>query len=736
MGGVDGGVKEFEENFDIGEDVVEGSVDRIVFEAPDGAFSVISVKSRKGGRYTVTLNSTPPNMGEEVRFRGKFIVHPRFGEQLRATNMELIRPTDTAGIERFLASGIIDGVRAGFAKRIVERFGEDTLYIIEHSPERLCEVPGIGRATIEKIKSSYLKNSELRDIMLWLETHGVSGMLAARIYKRYASFSIEMLENHPYQLAYDVKGIGFLTADNIARSIGLDPEDEERIAAGVLYALSEISSAGHTCAPVQYLIEESAKILRIDNTNLIDSVITNLIELGELKEDEVGKEDYVYDKYLYAAERIVAERLKDIQKYAEFFNIRNIEKFILDWEETRGIRLAAKQQDAIKYAMSSGVFVLTGGPGTGKTTVVRGIIALLEKMGCKILLGAPTGRAAKRLAETTGKTAKTVHRLLEAQGVPGEDFEFGRDAENPLEADVIILDEVSMMDINLMRHFLVAVPDGAHVILVGDVDQLPAVGPGMVLKDIISSRVGNSVALNEIFRQDEESSIVIAAHQINKGKIPNLKESKDFIFAEKESSEEVADLIEELVTKFAPNLHFSPLNDVQVLSPMHKDICGTVKLNARLQRALNPPSALKRERAFGSVTLREGDKVMQTKNNYEKKVFNGDIGFISEIIDDRVTVIFDGETMATYAKDEIGELTLAYAMSVHKSQGSEYPMIVLPIVKAHYVMLQRNLLYTAVTRAKDLVFLIGDKKAFFYAIKNDRTKKRYTLLRERLMGVI
>ena len=724
------------ESLDFGEDIVEGAVERVVFEAPDGAFSVISVKAKTGGRHTVTLNSSPPNVGEEVRFRGKFIIHPRFGEQLRATNMELIRPTDTAGIERFLASGIIEGVRAGFAKRIVERFGENTLYIIEHSPERLREVPGIGKATIEKIKSSYMKNSELRDIMLWLETHGVSGMLAARIYKRYASFAIDMLENHPYQLAYEVKGIGFLTADTIARSIGLDPEDEERVAAGITYALADISSYGHTCAPIAYLIEASAKILRIENTNLIDYVITKMIDASELIAEDTGKENYVYDKYLYFAECAVAERIKDIQRYAEFFDVKNIDGFIAEWEKSRGIKLAEKQKDAIKYAMSSGVFVLTGGPGTGKTTVVRGIIALLEKMGCKILLGAPTGRAAKRLAEATGKTAKTVHRLLEAQGVPGEDFEFGRDAENPLEADVIILDEVSMMDINLMRHFLIAVPDGAHVILVGDVDQLPAVGPGLVLKDIISSRVGNSVALNEIFRQDEESSIVIAAHQINNGKIPDLNKMQDFIFVEKDDSEDAAEYIEFLVAKYAPSIGLSSLNDAQVLSPMHKDICGTVKLNARLQNALNPPSAAKRERAFGSVTFREGDKVMQTKNNYEKKVFNGDIGFVTEIIDDRITVIFDGETKATYAKDEIGELTLAYAMSVHKSQGSEYPLIILPLVKAHYVMLQRNLLYTAVTRAKERVFLIGDKKAFHYAIKNDRTKKRYTLLKERLMGVI
>lgn len=725
-----------EDRLDFDADIVEGSVERIVFQAQDGTFSVISVKSKAGGRTTVTLNSDPPNVGEEVRFKGKFFVHPRFGEQLKATNIELIRPTDAAGVERFLASGIIEGIRSGYAKRIVEKFGAEALYIIEHEPERLLEISGIGKNTIKKIKSSYMKNSELREIMLWLETHGVSGMLAARIFKHYASFSIEMLEKHPYQLAYDVQGIGFITADTIARSIGLDLEDEERIAAGINYALSEISSSGHTCVPRPYLIEEAAKILRIDNTNLIDQVISQMVDTEMVISEDVGSETYIYDKYLYASEMTVAGRIKEIQEYADTFNINNVDNFISSWEKSNNISLAQKQKDAVKYALSSGVFVLTGGPGTGKTTVVKGIIALLEKLGCKILLGAPTGRAAKRLAETTDRTAKTVHRLLEAQGVPGESFEFGRDSENPLEADVIILDEVSMMDINLMRSFLLAVPDGAHIILVGDVDQLPAIGPGLVLKDIIASKVGNSVALNEIFRQDEESSIVISAHQINHGKIPKLDNAKDFVFVEKATSEDVADTIEELVSKILPSMGFSPLYDAQVLSPMHKDICGTIKLNSRLQRVLNPHSPEKREKAYGSVIFREGDKVMQTKNNYEKKVFNGDIGFIAEIEGDTIKVVFDNEILATYAKDEIAEISLAYAMSVHKSQGSEYPVIILPLVKAHYVMLQRNLLYTAVTRAKDYVFLIGDKSAFFYAIKNDRTKKRYTLLRERLMGVV
>lgn len=734
MGGIGGGVRQKE--LDFGEEIsesIEGTVERIVFQAPEGTYSVISLKSKLGGRVTVTLNSDPPNVGEEVRFKGRFVVHPKFGEQFRASNIELLRPTDAAGIERFLASGILDGVRAGFAKRIVEKFGSETLDIIENSPSRLLEVRGIGKSTVDKIVNSYMKNSELRDIMLWLETHGVSGMLAARIFKKYSSFSIDMLENHPYQLAYDVHGIGFITADTIAKSTGMDPENEERIAAGVSYALSDISSSGHTCVPREYLIKESAKVLRIDNMELIDAVITQMIDTGILLLEETRQNNYIYDTYLYEAEVTVAQRIKDIKKWAEYFKVRDIESFINAWEQDRNISLAQKQKDAIKYALDSGVFVLTGGPGTGKTTVVRGIIDLLEQFGCKILLGAPTGRAAKRLTETTGRPAKTVHRLLEAQGIPGESFEFGRDADNPLDADVIILDEVSMMDITLMRYFLEAVPDGAHIILVGDVDQLPAVGPGLVLKDIIASKVGKSVALNEIFRQDEGNDIVVAAHEINKGEMPDLDKLKDFIFIESDSGEEVAEKTERLVSNWTVQAGYSPLNDAQVLSPMHKDVCGTMKLNIRLQNALNPPLAGKREMSYGSQIFRENDKVMQTKNNYEKKVFNGDIGFITEIADDTIKVAFDSEILATYVKDEIGELSLAYCMSVHKSQGSEYPVIILPLVKSHYIMHQRNLLYTAVTRAKEKVFLIGDLASFKQAIKNDRTKKRYTLLKERLM---
>ncbi len=711
---------------------IEGTVDRIVFEAPDGTFSVLSLKSKDRGRVTVTLASEPPKVGEEAKFRGVYIEHPKFGEQFRATNIELIRPTNTARIERFLASGAIEGIRAGFAKRIVEKFGIDTLDIIENSPQRLKEIPGIGKKTIEKITESYMKQSELRDIMLWLETHGVSGTFAARIFKKYSSFSIDMLENHPYQLAEDIKGIGFQTADTIARSIGLSPEDEERIRAGVIFSLGEISMSGHTCAPMEYLIKESARNLRIEDTYLIENIINNMTEENAVDFEDIGGVRYIYSHYLYEAETLVARRVKEIKESARYFGVKNTEEFIADWEEQRNIRLAEKQKDAIKYALSSGIFVLTGGPGTGKTTVVRGIIELLEKIGCKILLGAPTGRAAKRLTEATGRRAKTVHRMLEAQGIPGAGFEFLRDEANPLEADVIILDEVSMMDIVLMRHFLMAVPDGAHVILVGDVDQLPAVGPGLVLKDIIASKVGNSVMLNEIFRQTEESSIVVSAHAINHGRFPKITDDGEFRFVELDTSEKVAKFIEYLVTEALPHLNFSPLTDVQVLSPMHKDLCGTHRLNIRLQSALNPPSPLKKEISFGGQTFRVNDKVMQTKNNYEKKVFNGDIGFISAIEDGKVQVNFDGEILAAYEKDEISELTLAYAMSVHKSQGSEYPVIILPLVSAHYIMLQRNLLYTAVTRAKDLVILIGKKSALNTAIMNDRTRKRYTLLKERL----
>ena len=715
--------------FDDVNENLTGVVDSIIFAADNGRFSVLRLRPlHQSGRVSVTLPSAPPLVGQQIELGGRWVTHPRFGQQFQATHMKVSAPTSADGIERFLGSGVIDGLGPELARRIVAKFGEQTLDIIEQTPGRLKEVSGIGAKTIEKITASYQQQSELRDLMLWLEDHGLSGTFAARIFKQYGSFSIDVLEQHPYRLASEVAGIGFQTADAIAHSIGIEREAPARIAAGIDYTLLQIATNGHCCIPDGPLAERAAQTLGVP-VPAVHDVLQKELESGALASEYLGGEILVYPPYLYQAEKETAEKLLYLRDHADEIKVQGPARLVQEWEARAAIQLAPGQRAAIEGALTSGIFVLTGGPGTGKTTVVRGMIDILEKLGLSILLGAPTGRAAKRLSEAAGRKAVTVHRMLEAQG--GAQAMFAKDEDEQLEADVIILDEVSMMDIVLMRHFLEAVPAGCHLILVGDVDQLPAVGPGAVLKDILRSGVIPSVCLTEVFRQDEASRIVLNAHAINQGRLPECAEDGDFRFYELPDAEATADRIVDLCARILPAEGYSPLADIQVLSPMHRQDCGVDSLNRRLQAALNPPSPAKSEYTNSVLTLRLGDKVMQTKNNYQKRVFNGDIGFIRELEADHLTVRFAEETV-DYERAEIGELTLAYAMSVHKSQGSEYPVIVLPLVPGHRIMLQRNLLYTAVTRAKSLVILLGSKAALQTAVENDRTKRRYTLLAERL----
>ena len=717
-------------------ETLEGTAQSVVFAAPEGGFTVFRLRpSGRRGLVTVTANAPAPLVGQEIALSGEWVQHPRFGEQFKAATLRVSAPTSLAGIERFLASGAIAGVGEAMAHRLVQKFGKETLEIIEKKPSRLTEVAGVGKKTAAKIHASYMEKEELREIMLWLEMHGVSGAYAARIFETYSSFAIEVMEKHPYRLARDVAGIGFLTADAIAKSAGIAEDSKERIEAGLGHALLTVSQQGHCCIPAPALTERAAKLLGTP-TEEVREVLKEAVAAERLAFEEVGAETLIYPPWLYRAEKRTAQMLFFLQQKAAVLPAEKAAAIVADWERAAGITLAAEQQQAVAAVLDHAVFVLTGGPGTGKTTVVRGMIAVLESQGLSVLLGAPTGRAAKRLAEATGRKAETVHRLLGAQGGIEADGSpvFEKDADDPLDADAIILDEVSMMDIVLMEHFLEAVPEGARVILVGDVDQLPAVGPGSVLKDILRSGAVPSVRLKEVFRQSGEGTIVLNAHAINRGRMPQFTTGGDFEFLEMPDEETAARRIVGLCREELPREGFSALEAVQVLSPMHRTPCGVDNLNRLLQAALNPPAPEKAEFRNSTLTFRVGDKVMQTKNDYTKGVFNGDIGFIREVSADGVKVRYSDELTADYEPNELMMLTLAYAMSVHKSQGSEYPVIVLPLVAAHHIMLQRNLLYTAVTRAKKKVVLLGSKAAVFTAVSNDRTRRRYTLLAERLAG--
>ena len=711
-----------------------GTVDTIIFASQDNRFTVLKLSPEKlSTQITVTLNGIAPLIGQLLEIEGEWVKHPKFGQQFKATTYKTVAPTEISGIEKFLASGAINGIGPAMAKKIVAEFGEKTLEIIAKSPNELLKVPGIGKKTAEKISASYLEQSELTEIMVWLENHGISNTYAGKIFAKYGSFAIDIMEKDIYRLFQDIEGIGFLTADKLAFNLGIQREDKRRIISGIDYALMQLCNNGHCCIPEMALVDKTAKILQVNN-QIIFTILKERIDNGSLNTEVVGGETLIYPPYLYYAEKKVAMRLLQLQQSTEPLSEDNLSLFIKVWEKDNQIQLAQKQKEAIKACLHHGVLVLTGGPGTGKTTVIKGILSILKAQGLKIRLAAPTGRAAKRLSETTGQKALTIHRLLEANNLAQDDnlqLGFSKDIDDQLDADVIILDEVSMVDIVLMHHFLNAVPDGCRIILVGDTDQLPAVGPGSVLKDIIRSQKIPAIRLDEIFRQAQTSMIIQNAHIINAGRLPDLrKQYSDFVFYELNDDTSITHKILDLCTKDLPHEGFDVLKDVQVLSPMHRFLCGVENLNLMLQEQLNPKKN-QDELKYSSQTFRVGDKVMHIRNNYQKNVFNGDIGFIQDINNEKLTVDYF-DHIVTYEKNELNELTLAYASSVHKSQGSEYKVVIIPLSTSHYIMLQRNLLYTAITRAKQKVIIIGSKKALMTAVQSNGTQKRYTLLAERL----
>ncbi|NLC69316.1 MAG: ATP-dependent RecD-like DNA helicase [Clostridiaceae bacterium] len=707
-------------------ETLSGVVERITFCNEENGFTVIKVKS-KGFSELVTVvgNLAAVNVGATVKVRGEWKVDSKYGRQFNAVEYYETVPATVAGIEKYLGSGLIKGIGPVYSKKIVRKFKEDTIRIIEEEPDRLSEVEGIGPKRLEMIKNAWQEQKEIKNVMLFLQGNGVSTAYAVKIYKAYGNESISVVKSNPYKLADDIWGIGFKTADKIARHLGYDKNSFERCRSGILYVLNELVNEGHCYAGKTQLIEEAGKMLEIDR-DLIDSTICRMIDQGAVIAD-VG--DSIYLPPFYYSEVGVARRIKEILSVKSFYNSFSLDRVLEQVQRECRVKYDDVQLEAIKTAAKSKFMVLTGGPGTGKTTTTLGIIRVFQKISAKVLLAAPTGRAAKRLSETTGMEAKTIHRLLEYKPPDG----YKKNEDNPLDCDVVIIDETSMVDIILMYNLLKAVPDHAIVILVGDADQLPSVGAGNILKDTIESGIVSVIRLTRIFRQALDSTIITNAHKINNGQFPALKGRKkdDFFFIEEEEPEKIVEIIKGLCTSRLPSYYkVDPVRDIQVLSPMQRGEIGTSNLNLALQEALNPSDVCIK---YGGTIYKLKDKVMQVKNNYEKNVFNGDIGIITRIDqEDKVVTISFDENEVEYDVTELDEVVLAYATTIHKSQGSEFDIVVAPIATQHYIMLKRNLLYTCVTRAKRAIVLVGTKKAIAIAVSNNKTQKRNTMLAERL----
>lgn len=705
---------------------LSGIVERITYNNEENGFSVIKIKSRGYAELvTVVGNLAAVNVGAAIRLKGDWRHDSKYGKQFSVVDYRETVPATIAGIEKYLGSGMIKGIGPVYAKRIVARFKENTLKIIEEQPDSLIDVEGIGQRRVDMIKRAWQEQKEIKNVMLFLQSNGVSTAYAVKIYKTYGNESINIVKTNPYRLADDIWGIGFKTADKIARQLGFDSNSFERCRSGLLYVLNELSNDGHCYALRDQLFEAAGSILELDRP-LIEGTLDRMLEEKLVIGDEGNA---VYLPAFYYSELGAAKRVRQILAEESKYKAAGIDEHLKNIQEEHNIQYDDIQTEAVKTAAGSKLMVLTGGPGTGKTTTTLAIIKVFQKLNARVLLAAPTGRAAKRMSETTGLEAKTIHRLLEYKPPEG----YKKNEESPLDCDVLIIDETSMVDIMLFYNLLKAVSNETVLILVGDVDQLPSVGAGNVLKDIIESETVNVVRLTRIFRQAQGSAIVTNAHRINRGETPNFKggKSSDFFFIEEEEPQKVVATITELCSKRLPNYYkVDPVNDIQVLCPMQKGETGAFNLNIILQEALNPAEVSIK---YGGTVYRLNDKVMQIKNNYDKNVFNGDIGSITGIdTEDRLlTICFDGVNVE-YDATELDEVVLAYATTVHKSQGSEYKIVVAPVTMQHYMMLQRNLLYTCVTRAKKILVLVGSKKAIGIAVSNNRMQKRNTMLVERL----
>lgn len=710
-------------------ETVQGAVERVLFEAPDSDYIVFRIRREDDeSLLTVTGNGPKPLVGDRIEIMGRWTQHKKYGRQMAASAWKRLVPDTADGIERFLASGAVKGIGPSLARRIVSAFGSQTMAVMEKEPKRLLEIEGIGAKKLAVITESFYEEKQVNDLALDLETHGVSGRYAARLVQKYGEEALYVLTEEPYRMIAEIDGIGFKTADQIALAYGMDPQSPERLAAGLTYVLQDMTQNGHVCIPDRELVYRASLILRAEQLMLRD-VLTEALAMGQLCADDYGGETYVYTLQAYEEERGVAERIREMAAYTPPKPRRHVELFLDRWQESCQFQLAEGQREAVSQSLQSGMLVITGGPGTGKTTVVQAIIRLAEQEGLRIVLCAPTGRAAKRLAETTERKAKTIHRLLVPEGFAGGRQVFEYNETKQLPADLVIVDEVSMLDMEMLYHLLQALSPRCRCILVGDADQLPSVGAGAVLHDIIQSEILPVVRLQTIFRQKEGGRIVTNAHLINGGRLPVVNEDEEFRFVEIEREEQGADVICRLYA--AETAEAGDKFAVQVLSPMYKNPCGVDNLNAVIQSAVNGPQKGKGEHKAGKMTFRTGDKVMQKQNNYDKGVFNGDIGEIFAVQNDIVYVRYP-EQDVKYEGQEIDEITLAYAITVHKSQGSEYHTVIMTLVNSHGIMLQRNLLYTAVTRAKGKVILVGTKAALRTAVQNVRTSRRFTLLAQRL----
>jgi exodeoxyribonuclease V alpha subunit len=734
---------------------IEGSIERVTYYNKENGYTVLRLRPKSGrnkkipglnldGLLTVVGNLPELSPGESIRLEGDYTTHAKHGLQFKALKCEKLTPVTSTAIERYLGSGLIKGIGPKLAKRIVDVFQEQTLEIIEKEPQRLSDVPGIGEDRTAKIKAAWDEQQRVKEIMLFLHGHGVSTNLAVKIYKTYGEQSLDVLKENPYQLEEDIYGVGFKTADKLAQDLGLPQDHPSRIEAGIVYAINESLNEGHVYLPVNLLTRRASELLEV-SSDLISPGLERLSNGDRIRSindfnagtDRAGSgsviaekpveygESIVYLTPFYHSEKGVAEKISELNAYSAGPRQGQL---IIDGEH-----LSYEQKNALQTSLVTPVSVITGGPGTGKTTCLKALIQCIERQNIRYALASPTGRAAKRLSEATNRPASTIHRLLAYS--PGTGYKYHK--KHPLKIDFLVIDEASMLDILLAHHLLQALRPGTQLVFVGDVDQLPPVGAGNLLRDIIDSNAVPVSRLTKIYRQAEDSKIITNAHRINKGNLPSFSKTTagDFFLFPAENDEEAADWIVDLLAARIPNqFGMDPVEDIQVLSPMYRGKAGVNSLNVLLQNALNPEDKQKLDVKLFGQTFRIGDKVMQVRNNYDKDVFNGDIGRVSQInkIDQSLSILFDGVRKVNYDFSELDEVVLAYAVSVHKSQGSEFPAVVMPVITQHYIMLQRNLIYTAITRAEQLCILVGNYKALNIAVRNNKITQRNSKLAERL----